>query len=410
MEFLEEFKQRGYFHQCTNEEELRAKMDTGAITAYIGFDCTARSLHVGNLMQIMILRLLQKHGHKPIILVGGATTKIGDPTGKDKTRQMLSEDDIAANMQGIKESLQKFIKFGDGASDAVMLDNSQWLEQLGYIEFLRDMGKNFSVNRMLTMESVKLRLEREQSLTFLEFNYMLLQAYDFYHLNKQYNCCLQLGGSDQWGNIVMGVDLVRRVSSGDAYGLTTPLLTTSSGKKMGKSEQGAVWLNADQLSSYEYFQYWRNTEDADVLRFAKLYCEFSQEELIEFEGMVQNDINAAKKKLAYRATELCHGGGEADAALQTSVQVFEQGGAGDNLPVVQLQRDILERGIAAFELLYMTKLVESKGEARRLIRGSGVKLNGSVITDENMLINVQNFTENSAQLSVGKKKHVKLKM
>ena len=278
MTFLEEFKKRGYFYQCTNEEGLLEKMQNQKIVVYLGFDCTAASLHVGNLMQVMILRLLQQHGHKPIVLIGGATTKIGDPTGKEEARKYLSDDDIASNIAGIKKSLAKFLRFGDGASDALLLNNSNWLETIGYIEFLRSMGRMFSVNRMLSMDSIRLRLELEQSLTFLEFNYMLLQAYDFYYLNKEFNCDLQLGGSDQWGNIVTGVDLVRKVNAKEAFGLTTPLLTTASGVKMGKSLSGAVWLNEEQLTPYDYYQYWRNTEDAVVLKFAILYCEFYDQE------------------------------------------------------------------------------------------------------------------------------------
>ncbi|HJK86575.1 MAG TPA: tyrosine--tRNA ligase [Candidatus Megaira endosymbiont of Nemacystus decipiens] len=410
MNFLEEFKKRGYFHQCSNEKVLLQKMTEEKIVAYIGFDCTAKSLHVGNLMQIMILRLLQKHGHKPIILVGGATTKIGDPTGKDKTRKMLSESDIAENMSGIKKSLQKFIKFGDGESDAIMLDNSNWLEKIGYIEFLRKMGKEFSVNRMLTMESVKLRLEREQSLTFLEFNYMLLQAYDFYHLNQEYNCCLQLGGSDQWGNILMGTDLIHKTLRKDSFALTTPLLTTSSGKKMGKSENGAVWINADQLTPYDYFQYWRNTEDADVIKFAKLYCEFSDSETEKFIAQANEDINEAKKQLAYKATLLCHGEEEAQKALETSVAIFEKGIVTDHTPTKHMDREIFEVGIAAYELFYKVELAGSKGDARRLIRGKGAKINDIVIEDENLLVKIGSFDQKQILLSAGKKKHIIVKL
>ena len=293
MTFIEEFKKNGYFYQCTNIEALEKKMAQEKIVAYVGFDCTAESLHVGNLMQIMILRLLQNHGHKPIILIGGGTTKIGDPTGKEEARKYLTDENISKNMTGIKKSLSKFIRFGDGASDAIMLNNADWLDQIGYIEFLREYGRNFSVNRMLTMDSVKTRLEREQSLSFLEFNYMLLQAFDFYHLNKTQNCSLQLGGSDQWGNIVTGVELIRKMGKKESFGLTTPLLTTSSGAKMGKSISGAVWINEEHLSSYDYYQYWRNTEDADVNKFAKLYCEFTVQEEEEFESLINKNINSS---------------------------------------------------------------------------------------------------------------------
>jgi len=337
MTFFSEFKKRGYFYQCTNENTLEQKMQDQKIAAYIGFDCTAKSLHVGNLMQVMILRLLQQHGHKPIVLIGGATTKIGDPTGKEEARKYLSDQEIESNIAGIKESLSKFIKFGDGPTDAIMLNNSEWLENIGYIEFLRTMGKMFSINRMLTMDSVRLRLEREQSLTFLEFNYMLLQAYDFYYLNKEFNCDLQLGGSDQWGNIVTGVDLVRKVNGNESFGLTTPLLTTASGSKMGKSVSGAVWLNEEQLSPYDYYQYWRNTEDADVVKFARLYCEFSDEEAKSFDVMAEENINEAKKKLAHVVTSLCHGQAKADAAQETAIAVFEKGHVGNDLPTITVR-------------------------------------------------------------------------
>ncbi|MCP5369508.1 MAG: tyrosine--tRNA ligase [Rickettsiaceae bacterium] len=410
MNFLEEFKKRGYFYQCTHEIELAEKMKQGKIAGYIGFDCTAESLHVGNLMQIMILRLMQKCGHKPIILVGGATTKIGDPTGKDKTRAILTAESLQKNMEGIKKSLRKFIKFGDGPTDAVMVDNSEWLEKIGYIEFLQEMGREFSVNRMLTMDSVKSRLEREQSLTFLEFNYMLLQAYDFYYLNKNYECILQMGGSDQWGNIVMGVELIRKTGTGCGFGLTTPLLTTSSGKKMGKSESGAVWINEEQLSPYEYFQYWRNTEDADVLRFAKLYCEFSDEELSEFETVLKQDINKAKKTLAYKVTEICHGTKAAEKALHTAEQIFEQAGYAADLPSLEIIMKQYQSGLTINELLFDNSLSSSKSEARRLIRGGGLKINDKMVEDENMQIIPDDFADKQFKLSLGKKRHLLVKL
>lgn len=410
MNFLEEFKKRGYFYQCTAEAELAEKMQQGKIAGYIGFDCTAESLHVGNLMQIMILRLMQKCGHKPIILVGGATTKIGDPTGKDKTRSILTPEALQKNMEGIKKSLRKFIKFGDGPTDALMVDNSEWLDKIGYIEFLQNMGREFSVNRMLTMDSVKLRLEREQSLTFLEFNYMLLQAYDFYYLNKYYDCALQMGGSDQWGNIIMGTELIRKTGLGVGFGLTTPLLTTSSGKKMGKSESGAVWINEEQLSPYEYFQYWRNIEDDDVLKFAKLYCEFSDMELSEFEELLAQDINGAKKKLAYKVTLLCHGSEAAQNALHTAEQIFEQGGASENLPKLEIFMAKYNGILSINELMFDQDLAASKGEARRLVRGGGVRINDEVVQDENMQITASNFVDSQFKLSLGKKKHLLIKL
>ncbi len=410
MTFFEEFKKRGYFYQCTNELRLQEKTKEQKVIAYLGFDCTAKSLHVGNLMQVMILRLLQQYGHKPIVLIGGATTKIGDPTGKDEARKYLSDEDIASNIGGIKKSLSKFIKFGDGPSDAIMLNNSDWLEKIGYIEFLREMGRMFSVNRMLTMESVKSRLEREQSLTFLEFNYMLLQAYDFYHLNKEFRCDLQLGGSDQWGNIVTGVELIRKVNGNESFGLTTPLLTTSSGTKMGKSVSGAVWLNEEQLLPYDYYQFWRNTEDNDVSKFAKLYCEFSDQELMEFDHMVKNNINEAKKRLAYVATKLCHGEEKANKAQETAISVFEKGEVGDDLPVITINKERIKAGIPCYDLFFEAALANSKGDSRRLIRGNGAKVNDKQVKDENLIIN-ENFIDNGViKLSSGKKKHVIVKI
>ncbi len=411
MTFFREFKRRGYFHQCTNEAQLLEFESSDKIIAYLGFDCTASSLHVGNLMQIMILRLLQQNGHKPIVLIGGATTKVGDPTGKDEARKYLSDDEIEKNINGIKKSLSKFIKFGDGPSDAIMLNNSLWLEKLGYIEFLRDMGKMFSVNRMLTMDSVRLRLEREQSLTFLEFNYMLLQAYDFYHLNKEYNCNLQLGGSDQWGNIVTGVELIRKVSAREVIGLTTPLLTTSSGAKMGKSVSGAIWLNEEQLSAYDYFQFWRNTEDNDVAKFSRLYCEFNDNEQQEFDILAKDNINEAKKKLAYRATLLCHGKEKAENALETAIKVFEKGEVGRDIPVFGIDIKLLEIGIPCFDLFFQAGLADSKGDARRLIRGGGARINDEQINDENQLVVLSNLkSDNTIKLSAGKKKHITVKV
>lgn len=409
MTFIEEFKNRGYFYQCTNLEGLEQQMKSQKIAAYIGFDCTAESLHAGNLMQIMILRLLQKYGHKPIILVGGGTTKIGDPTGKEELRKYLSDEDITKNMIGIKKSLAKFIKFGDGESDAIMLNNASWLDNIGYIEFLREYGRRFSINRMLTMDSVKSRLEREQSLTFLEFNYMLLQAFDFYHLNKTQNCLLQLGGSDQWGNIVTGVELIRKVSKAEAFGLTTPLLTTSSGAKMGKSVGGALWLNEELLSPYDYYQYWRNVEDNDVSRFAKLYCEFSSEEEQEFEALVKENINEAKKRLAFRVTELCHGIDRAKEALDTAVKVFEQGISSENLPSISVEESLLLEGVLCVDLLCQAGITSSKGEARRLIRGMGVKINDVLVTDENLVVTADDLKDKAVKISSGKKKHILVK-
>ncbi|MCC8406175.1 MAG: tyrosine--tRNA ligase [Rickettsia endosymbiont of Sceptobius lativentris] len=411
MSFIEEFINKGYFHQCTDLDQLTTITKETKIAAYIGFDCTATSLHIGSLMQIMILRLLQQHGHKPIVIIGGGTSKIGDPTWKDEARKILSKEDIAKNAEGIKKSLSKFIKFGEGESDAIMLDNAEWLDSLNYLEFLRDFGIHFSINRMLTMDSVKLRLEREQHLSFLEFNYMLLQAYDFYYLSKYYNCSLQLGGSDQWGNIVMGADLTRKISGKDVFGMTTPLLTTSSGAKMGKTAAGAVWLNEDLLSPYDYYQYWRNCEDADIVRFAKLYSELTQEELNKFESLAAEDINAAKKQLAYELTKLCHSEQAAKSALETAVKIFEEGQIDENLPTVVLEQEVLQAGISAYELFHEAGLASSKSEARKLIRGKGAKINDEVVADENMIINTTFlFDRNVIKLSAGKKRHILVKV
>jgi len=412
MTFIEEFTAKGYFHQCTNLERLTNITKETKIAAYIGFDCTATSLHIGSLMQIMILRLLQQHGHKPIIIIGGGTSKIGDPTWKDEARKILSKEDIARNAEGIKKSLSKFIKFGDGESDAIMLDNAEWLDSLNYLDFLRDFGSYFSVNRMLTMDSVKLRLEREQHLSFLEFNYMLLQAYDFYYLSKHYNCSLQLGGSDQWGNIVMGADLIRKISGKEVFGMTTPLLTTASGAKMGKTAAGAVWLNEDLLNPYDYYQYWRNCEDADVIRFANLYSELTKEEFAKFENLANDDINNAKKQLAYKLTRLCHGEQAAKSALETAVKIFEQGQIDENLTTVVLEPEILQAGISAFELFHKAGLSASKSEAKKLIRGKGAKVNDELVEDENIIINTNFLLDDNKviKLSAGKKRHVLVKV
>ncbi len=407
MGFIEEFISRGYYYQCTDLEALKQLTTNKKIAAYIGFDCTAKSLHVGNMMQIMILRLLQQHGHKPIVIVGGATSKVGDPTGKNEMRKTLSDEELAVNISGIKKSLSKFITFGDGPNDAMLLNNSIWLDNVGYMDFLRDFGSLISVNRMLTMESAKLRLEAEQSLSFLEFNYMLLQAYDFYHLSKTYDCVLQIGGSDQWGNIVMGVELARKVTGKEVFGLTTQLLTTSSGVKMGKSINGAVWVNEDMLSPYDYFQYWRNIEDPDVLRFAKLYSEWTDSELAAFSMSISTNINQAKGVLAHRLTTLCHGIQAADHALDTARKVFEEGSIGRDLPVYFVTKKDLDQGIVASELFYSSGLTDSKSEAKKLIRGNGAKVNDVKIEDENLLITNAHLTQDGyIKLSVGKKRHL----
>lgn len=406
MSFITEFQKRGFFYQSTDLEALKKLTDSKKIAAYIGFDCTAKSLHVGNLMQIMILRLLQQHGHKPIVLVGGGTTRIGDPTGKDEMRKMLTDEQIQDNINGIVKSLSKFIKFGDGPSDAILLNNRDWLENIKYIDFLSNFGRLLSVNRMLSMDAAKSRLDREQSLTFLEFNYMILQGYDFYHLNKTHDCMLQLGGSDQWGNIIMGVDLVHKASGKQVFGLTTPLLTTSSGIKMGKSVSGAIWINEDQLSPYDYFQYWRNIEDPDVVRFALLYSEWNDDEMEAFKALSESNINQAKKDLAYRLTLMCHGKDAADSALETARVVFESGGIGEDVPVYEISQKDLEQGISAFELFFNAGLSDSKSEARKLIRGGGARINDIKIEDENMLVSNANLVDGSIKLASGKKRFV----
>lgn len=406
MSFITEFTKRGYFYQATDLESLASLMQSQKIAAYIGFDCTAKSLHVGNLMQIMILRLLQQHGHKPIVLIGGGTTRIGDPTGKDEMRKMLSDEQIEENIAGIVKSLSKFIRFGAGPSDAILLNNRDWLDGIKYIDFLSEFGHLLSMNKMLSMEAAKSRLDREQPLTFLEFNYMILQGYDFYHLNKTYDCMLELGGSDQWGNIIIGVDLVHKASGKQVFGLTTPLLTTSSGAKMGKSVSGAIWINEDQLAPYDYFQYWRNIEDPDVVRFALLYAEWDDAEMAAFAAL---DINEAKKKLAYRLTSMCHGQEAADSARDTAKLVFESGGIGGDIPVYEIASDILIKGIPAFELFFDAGLAESKSDARRVIRGGGARVNDEKIDDEAMLISGAHILGDGIKLAAGKKRFVLVK-
>ncbi len=407
--FIKDFENRGFLYQCTDLERLTTVMKERKIVAYIGFDCTAPSLHVGSLMQIMILRLLQQYGHKAIVIIGGATSKIGDPTGKDSARQPLSKEEIAKNAQGIKETLAKFIKFGNNTNDALLIDNSEWLKSLNYLDFLRDFGSFFSVNRMLSMESVKLRLEREQHMSFLEFNYMLLQAYDFYYLNKEYDCSLQIGGSDQWGNIVMGVDLTKKLTGKEVFGLTTPLLTTSSGNKMGKTVGGAVWLKEDMLNPYEYYQYWRNCLDQDLVRFARFYSELTEEEMQEFTRLASADINNAKKQLAFNLTKICHGKQAAELALETATDVFEKGQMAVNLPTIEVSAGMLDN-ILAYELLHKTGLVSSKSEGKRLIRGGGLKINDQTVQDENMNID-KNFAQDNQiiKITLGKKRHILLK-
>lgn len=414
-DFLKTVSERGYMHQCTALDELDTKANNGVISAYIGFDCTAPSLHVGSLLPIMMLRTLQKTGHKPIVLMGGGTTLVGDPSGKDESRKMITEEGIQANMDGIKQIFSKFLKFApegeeEGPTDAVMVNNADWLKTLNYIEFLRDFGPHFTINRMMSFDSVKLRLDREQPLTFLEFNYMILQAYDFLELNRRSDCMLQMGGSDQWGNIVNGVDLTRRVDGKEVYGLTTPLLTTSSGAKMGKTAAGAVWLNADQLAPYDYWQYWRNTEDADVGRFLRLFTELPIAEIERLESLEGQAINDAKKVLADEATRMCHGEGAAIAANATAQKTFEQGQLGDDLPTVDVPKSELEEGIASFAALVKVGFCTSNGEARRLVKGGGARINDIQVKDENQSVTLTDLNdEGVVKVSAGKKRHALLR-
>jgi tyrosyl-tRNA synthetase len=405
-EFVGAVVGRGYLHQCTDLEGVDARAAERPIVGYIGFDCTAPSLHVGSLVSIMLLRLLQRCGHKPIVLMGGGTTRIGDPSGKDEARKLLSDAEIAANMAGIRRVFARFLRFGDGATDAVMVDNADWLDGLAYIPFLRDYGRHFSVNRMLTFDSVRLRLEREQPLTFLEFNYMVLQAYDFLELARRFGCELQMGGSDQWGNIVGGVDLTRRIDGRTVFGLTTPLITTASGAKMGKTAAGAVWLAEDLLSPYEYWQFWRNTEDADVGRFLRLFTDLPIDEIARLERLEGAELNAAKVVLANAATRLCHGDEAAELAAETARRTFEAGGIGAELPTVDLPRLELEAGIPAFDLFRRAGLAASKGEARRLIKSGGGRLNNAVVASEVQMISLADLgADGMIKLSAGKKRH-----
>ena len=405
-DFLKAVTERGFLHQCTDLAALDALAQNGPVSAYIGFDATADSLHAGSLVPIMLLRLLQQTGHRPIVLMGGGTTKVGDPSGKDDQRQLLTDSDIQANIDGIKGVFEKFLTFGDGPTDAVMVNNADWLDELQYIAFLRDYGRHFSVNRMLSFDSVKLRLDREQPLSFLEFNYMVLQAYDFVELGRRYDCRLQMGGSDQWGNIVNGVELGRRAAELELFGLTSPLLTTASGAKMGKTATGAVWLNEERLSAYDYWQYWRNTEDADVGRFLRLFTDLPIAEIENLEALEGAEINDAKIVLANEATRLCHGEDAAAAAAETARRTFVEGAIGDELPSIDVPKAELEAGIAAFALMTKAGLTKSNGEARRLIRGGGGRINDARIADENVTVSLTDVDDQGVvKLSAGRKRH-----
>ena len=405
--FLKEFKDRGFFYQCTSENELSSLLDKESIKAYIGFDCTAESLHVGSLLQIMCLRLLQKHGHQPIVLLGGGTTRIGDPSGKDKTRKILSEDEIEKNIKNIEKILKNFLDGADEKTKPIFVNNYTWLKDLNYISFLRDIGKHFTINKMLTFDSVKTRLEREQSLSYMEFNYMILQAYDFLELNKKENCVLQIGGSDQWGNIVNGVELIKRYSNNQAFGLTTPLITLASGAKMGKTESGAIWLDKKFLSAYDYWQFWRNTDDRDVLKFLNIFTDLN---IAEIKNLENNNINDLKILLANKATEMLHGKDEAINAENIAKETFSENSSGSNLPTININNSQLENNLTIVDIVILSKLENSKSEIRRLIKGSAIKINNEIINDEKLLIDKKYFKDNYLKLSVGKKRHIKIEI
>ena len=409
-DFLNVLAERGFIHQVSEPEALDALARSSTITAYIGFDCTAPSLHVGSLLPIMLLYWLQQTGHRPIALMGGGTTRVGDPSGKDESRRLLTEEAINDNLKGIRAIFDKFLKFENAGGNAIMANNADWLNTLNYIDFLRDVGRHFSINRMLAFDSVKLRLERQQELSFLEFNYMVLQAYDFVELYRRHGCVLQMGGSDQWGNIINGIDLGRRLHNAQLFALTSPLITTSSGAKMGKTAAGAVWLNAEIVSPYEYWQYWRNTEDADVGRFLKLFTTLPLDDIARLASLKDAEINEAKKILATEATALVHGRSGADEAAATARATFEEGKLAESLPTQEIARTNLANGLSVLEAYVLLHLVMSKGEARRLIRNGGLQVNDAVVTDENMMLTPQDLTpEGVIKLSLGRKRHVLLK-
>jgi tyrosyl-tRNA synthetase len=410
-EFVHVLVERGYLHQATDLDGLDALTSKGHITAYVGYDCTADSLHIGHQLSIMLLRWLQRTGHRPIALIGGGTTKVGDPSGKDESRRLLDDATIAANMAGVRRSLEGFLEFGDAPGQALLVDNAGWLDELRYIDFLRDYGRHFTINRMLTFDSVRQRLEREQPLTFLEFNYMVMQAYDFLELARRYDCRLQMGGSDQWGNIVNGVELGRRADGRELHGLTTPLVTTSTGAKMGKTAKGAVWLNADRLSDFDYWQYWRNAPDADVGRFLRLFTELPLDEIARLEALQGADLNEAKKILATEAIRLCRGEFAAAAAAEAARSIFEQeDGEGTGLPTTEVGREEVASGLSVVDLLHRSGLAASKGEARRLIRGGGARLNEVRISDEAMIVGPDHLIEGELTISAGRKRHARIRV
>ena len=405
--FLKEFKDKGFFFQCTDENELSNLLDKQKIKAYIGFDCTAESLHVGSLLQIMCLKLLQNYGHQPIVLLGGGTTRIGDPSGNDKTRKILTEKEINRNSKNIEKILKKFLSTKDKKTKPIFVNNFKWLKNLNYISFLRDIGKHFTINKMLTFDSVKTRLDREQSLSYMEFNYMILQAYDFLELNKKEKCALQIGGSDQWGNIVNGVDLIKRYSSNQAYGLTTPLITLASGAKMGKTETGAIWLDKKFLSSYDYWQFWRNTDDRDVIKFLKFFTDLK---VTEIEDLKNNNINELKILLANKTTEMLHGKDDAKKAENIARETFSDNSSGSNLPSIKIKQNLMNKEFNIIDLVILSKLEKSKSEIRRLIKGNAIKINNEIINDEKFIIDKKLFNENYCKLSIGKKRHLKIEL
>ena len=405
-EFLKEFKDRGYFYQCTDEKALSKKLNEESIKGYIGFDCTAQSLHVGSLLQIMCLRLMQKHGHKPIVLLGGGTTRIGDPSGKDKTRKILEENEIEKNIKSIENILKKFLETKDEKVAPIFVNNYTWLKNLNYISFLRDIGKHFTINKMLSFDSVKLRLEREQSLSYMEFNYMILQAYDFLELNKKENCLLQIGGSDQWGNIVNGVELIKRYSSNEVYGLTTELITLASGAKMGKTESGAIWLDKKLLSPYEYWQFWRNVDDRDLVKFLKIFTDI---QISEIEARKNEEINSLKILLANHATSLLHGDDESKKCFEQAKKIFSDNSSDEGLPLIKVkEKDVKKKYLS--DLILLIKLEDSKSEIKRLIKNNGIKINNSKIIEDLQFEKIKLSNQNYFKLSIGKKKHFKIQI
>ena len=411
MTLIDELKYRGFINQCTNENNLIKLLNSEKLSFYIGFDCTAKSLHVGSLIQIMIMRIFQKYGHTPIILIGKGTTRIGDPSGKDETRKILSEEEINENAINLVEVFKKYLNLNTGENKAIVKDNSDWLDKLNYVNFLRDYGKHFTINKMLTFDSVKLRLDREQSLSFVEFNYMIFQAYDFLELHKRNNCLLQIGGSDQWGNIVNGIELIRRVTGNDSYGLTTPLLTNANGEKMGKTASGAVWLNEDHLSPYDYWQFWRNVDDRDVIKFLKLFTDLDENFISECEGKIQTNINDVKIILANEATKMLHGQEKTNIAEQTAKEIFQDKGSTSGMPTLQLDADSIEDEVYIYDLIVKMKFASSKTESRKLIRGNGVKLNKEIVRDEMQSLKLKDLIDaNETVISVGKKKYFNVKV